>query len=95
MAGKRCSDLDLLKVWIVPTAAFMICAAGFVGGVLAEKNQNRLQLPLISDNVHILGIPGHTAYGLAALGMYSWFLGITVADVERKRSQKSNDPFDE
>ena len=95
MAGKRCSDLDLLKVWIVPTAAFMICAAGFVGGVLAEKNQNRLQLPLISDNVHILGLPGHTAYGLAALGMYSWFLGITVADVERKRSQKSNDPFDE
>ena len=95
MAGKRCSELDLLKVWIVPTAAFMICAAGFVGGVLAEKNQNRLQLPLISDNVHILGLPGHTAYGLAALGMYSWFLGITVADVERKRSQKSNDPFDE
>ena len=95
MAGKRCSDLDLLKVWIVPTAAFMICAAGFVGGVLAEKNQNRLQLPLISDNVHILGLPGYTAYGLAALGMYSWFLGITVADVERKRSQKSNDPFDE
>ena len=95
MAGKRCSDLDLLKVWIVPTAAFMICAAGFVGGVLAEKNQNRLQLPLISDNVHILGLPGHTAYGLAALGMYSWFFGITVADVERKRSQKSNHPFDE
>ena len=95
MAGKRCSELDLLKVWIVPTAAFMICAAGFVGGVLAEKNQNRLQSPLISDNVHILGLPGHTAYGLAALGMYSWFLGITVADVERKRSQKSNDPFDE
>ena len=62
MAGKRCSDLDLLKVWIVPTAAFMICAAGFVGGVLVEKNQNRLQLPLISDNVPILGIPGHTAY---------------------------------
>ena len=35
MAGKRFSELDLLKVWIVPTAAFMICAAGFVGGVLA------------------------------------------------------------
>ena len=95
MAGKRFCDLDLLKVWIVPTAAFMICAAGFVGGVLAEKNQNRLQLPLISDNVHILGIPGHTAYGLAALGMYSWFFGVTVVDVERKRSQKSNDRFDE
>ena len=72
----------------------MICAAGFVGGVLAEKNQNRLQLPLISDNVHILGIPGHTAYGLAALGMYSWFFGVTVVDVERKRSQKSNDRLD-
>ena len=95
MPGKRFSELDLLKVWIVPTAAFMICAAGFVGGVLAEKNQNRLQLPLISDNVHILGIPGHTAYGLAALGMYSWFFGVTVVDVERKRSQKSNDRFDE
>ena len=95
MAGKRCSDLDLLKVWIVPTAAFMICAAGFVGGVLAEKNQSRLQLPLISDNVHILGIPGHTAYGLAALGMYSWIFGITVVDIERKRSQNSNDCFDE
>ena len=95
MAGKRCSELDLLKVWIVPTAAFMICAAGFVGGVLAEKNQNRLELTLISDNVQVLEIPGHTAYGLAALAMYSWFLGITVVDVERKRSQKSNDPFDE
>ena len=95
MARKRFSELDLLRIWIVPTAAFMICAAGFVGGVLAEKNQNRLQLPLISDNVHILGLPGHTAYGLAALGMYSWFLGITVVDVERKRSQKSNAPFDE
>ena len=95
MAGKRFSELDLLKVWIVPTAAFMICAAGFVGGMLAEKNQNRLQLPLISDNVHIFGIPGHTAYGLAALGMYSWFFGVTVVAVERKRSQKSNDRFDE
>ena len=95
MAGKRCSELDLLKVWIVPTAAFMICAAGFVGGVLAEKNQNRLQLPLISDNVHILGLPGHTAYGLAALGMYSWLFGVTVVDFERKRSQISNDCFDE
>ena len=93
MAGKRFSELDLLKVWIVPTAAFMICAAGFVGGVLAEKNQSRLRLPLISDNVHILGIPGHTAYGLAALGMYSWIFGITVVDIERKRSQNSNDCF--
>ena len=95
MAGKQFSELDLLKVWIVPTAAFMICAAGFVGGVLAEKNQSRLQLPLISDNVHILGIPGHTAYGLAALGMYSWIFGITVVDIERKRSKNSNDCFDE
>ena len=95
MAGKRCSELDLLKVWIVPTAAFMICAAGFVGGVLAEKNQNRLQLPLISDNVQIFGIPAHTAYGLAALGMYSWIFGITVVDIERKRSKNSNDCFDE
>ena len=95
MAGKRCSDLDLLKVWIVPTAAFMICAAGFVGGVLAEKNANRLQLTLIPNNVQIFGIPGHTAYGLAALGMYSWFFAVAVVDVERKRSQKSNDRLNE
>ena len=95
MAGQRCSEFDLLKIWIVPTATFMLCAAGFIGGVLVEKHENRLQLPLIPDNAQIYGMPAHAAYGLAALGMYSWFLGITVVDVERKRSQKSNDPFDE
>jgi hypothetical protein len=95
VARKRFSELDLLRIWIVPTAAFMICAAGFVGGVLAEKKQNRLQLPLISDNVQIFGIPAHTAYGLAALGMYSWFFAVAVVDVDRKRSQKSNDRLNE
>ena len=88
MTKKRFGELTLLKIWVVPAAAFWLCAAGFVGGVIAEKNSDPNK-PLIPENVMLYGVlPTHGIQGALAIGMYSWLFGLAVVDAERKRVAK-------
>jgi hypothetical protein len=68
MSRKRFNELTVLNIWIVPATAFWLCAVGFVGGVLAEKNSDPKN-PLIPPNVTVLGIPIHAVQGVAAIAM--------------------------
>ena len=91
MTQKRFGELNFFKIWVVPAAAFWLCAAGFVGGVIAEQN-NDPNKPLISKNVMVLGVlPTHGIQGAIAIAMYSWFFGLAVVDAERKRVAKGRD----
>ena len=91
MTQKRFSEVTLLKLWVVPAAAFWLCAAGFVGGVLAEKNIDPNK-PLIAENVMLFGVlPTHGIQGALAIGVYSWLFGLAVVDAERKRVAKESD----
>ena len=84
MTNKRFGELTLLKIWVVPAAAFWLCAAGFVGGVIAEKNSD--------PNKPLLPVEYPTAVGGGvAIAMYSWLFGLAVVDAERKRVAKGND----
>ena len=87
MTQKRFGELTLLKLWVVPAAAFWICAAGFVGGVIAERNSdpNKPLLPV--------EYPAAVGGGLA-IAMYSWLFGLAVVDAERKRVAKAKDAAD-
>ena len=94
MTKKRFGELTLLKIWVVPAAAFWLCAAGFVGGVIAEKNSDPNK-PLIPENVMLYGVlPTHGIQGALAIGMYSWLFGLAVVDAERKRVAKAKDSAD-
>ena len=89
---KRFGQLSILKLWIVPVAAFWLCAAGFVGGVLVEKNSDPNQL-FVAENVMLFGIlPTHAAQGALAIGLYSWLFGLAVVEAERKRLVKERNP---
>ena len=91
MTQKRFGELTFLKLWVVPAAAFWLCAAGFVGGVLAEKNSDSNK-PLIAENVMLFGVlPTHGIQGALAIGLYSWLFGLAVLDAERKRVAKESD----
>ena len=87
MTQKRFGEMSLLKLWVVPAAAFWICAAGFVGGVIAERNSdpNKPLLPV--------EYPAAVGGGLA-IAMYSWLFGLAVVDAERKRVAKAKDAAD-
>ena len=92
MTHKRFGELTFFKLWVVPAAAFWICAAGFVGGVLAEKNSDPNK-PLIAENVTLFGVlPTHGIQGALAIGLYSWLFGLAVVDAERKRVVKERNP---
>ena len=87
MTQKRFGELTLLKIWVVPAAAFWICAAGFVGGVIAERNSD--------PNKPLLPVEYPTAVGGGlAIAMYSWLFGLAVVDAERKRVAKAKDAAD-
>ena len=91
MTHKRFGELTFFKLWVVPAAAFWICAAGFVGGVLAEKNSDPNK-PLIAENVTLFGVlPTQGIQGALAIGLYSWLFGLAVVDAERKRVAKESD----
>jgi len=90
MTQKRFGELTVLKLWILPAAVFWLCAAGFVGGVIAEKNSDPNK-PLIPGNVSVLGVPSHGVQGAVAIAMYSWLFGLAVVDAERKRVTKERD----
>ena len=87
MTQKRFGELTMLKICVVPAAAFWLCAVGFVGGVIAEKNSdpNKPLLPVEYPTV----VAGGTA-----IAMYSWLFGLAVVDAERKRVAKAKDPAD-
>ena len=88
MTQKRFGELTFLKIWIIPATAFWLCAAGFVGGVIAEKNRDPSKA-LIPENMMVLGVlPTHGIQGAIAIGMYSWLFGLAVVDAERKRVAK-------
>ena len=102
MTQKRFGELTLFKLWVVPAAAFWICAAGFVGGVIVEKNSDPNK-PLIPENValgnvkfrgRVLEVSTHAIQGAAAIAMYSWLFGLAVVDAERKRAAKDKDAAD-
>ena len=85
MTQKRFGELTLFKLWVVPAAAFWLCAAGFVGGVIAEKDSD--------PNKPLLPVEYPTALGgVVAIGMYSWLFGLAVVDAERKHVTKGSDP---
>ena len=91
MTQKRFGEVIFFKLWIVPAAVFWLCAAGFVGGVLAEKNSDPNK-PLIAENVMLFGVlPTHGIQGALAIGLYSWLFGLAVVDAERKRVAKESD----
>ena len=91
MTQKRFGEVIFFKLWVVPAAAFWLCAADFVGGVLAEKNSDPNK-PLIAENVMLLGVlPTHGIQGALAIGLYSWLFGLAVVDAERKRVAKESD----
>ena len=80
MTHQRFGELTFLKIWVVPVAAFWLCAAGFVGGVIAEKNSDPRK-SLIPENVMVRGVlPTHGIQGAIAIGMYSWLFGLAVVD---------------
>ena len=84
MTKKRFGELTLLKIWVVPAAAFWLCAAGFVDGVIAERNSD--------PNKPLIPVPYPTVVtGGVAIAMYSWLFGLAVVDAERKRMAKGND----
>ena len=84
MTQKRFSELSLFKLWVVPAAAFWLCAAGFVGGVIAERNSD--------SNKPLIPVPyPKVVTGGVAIAMYSWLFGLAVVDAERKRVAKEND----
>ena len=84
MTQKRFGELRLFKFWVVPAAAFWLCAAGFVGGVIAERNSD--------PNKPLIPVPYPTVVtGGVAIAMYSWLFGLAVVDAERKRVAKGND----
>ena len=87
MMQTRFGELTLFKFWVVPAAAFWLCAAGFVGGVIAERNSdpNKPLLPV--------EYPAAVGGGLA-IAMYSWLFGLAVVDAERKRVAKASDSDD-
>ena len=87
MNQKRFGELTFFKIWAVPAAAFWLCAAGFVGGVVAERNSDPNK-PLIS-----VPYPSVVVVG-AAIAMYSWLFGLAVVDAERKRVAKASDSDD-
>ena len=88
MKQKRFDELTLFKTWVVPAGAFWLCAAGFVGGVIAEKKQ-RPQQASSSTECDGAGSVAHPRDpGAIAIGMYSWFFGLAVVDAERKRVAK-------
>ena len=91
MTQKRFGEVTFFKLWVVPAAAFWLCAAGFVGGVLAEKNSDPNK-PLNAENVMLFGaLPTHGIQGALAIGLYSWLFGLAVVDAERKRVAKESD----
>ena len=91
MTQKRFGEMALLKIWIAPAATLFVCATGFVGGVLAEKNIDPNK-SLIPENVYVYGvIPTHAIQGAVAIAMYSWLFSLSVVDAERKRARQSND----
>ena len=91
MTQKRLREMTFLKIWIAPVATLFICATGFVGGVLAEKNSDPNK-SLIPENVYVYGvIPTHAIQGAVAIAMYSWLFGLSVVDAERKRARQLND----
>ena len=55
MTQKRFGEMTLLKIWIAPAATLFVCATGFVGGVLAEKNIDPNK-SLIPENVYVYGV---------------------------------------
>ena len=84
MTQKRFGELSLFRFWVVPAAAFWLCAAGFVGGVIAQRNSD--------PNKPLIPVPYPTVVtGGVAIAMYSWLFGLAVVDVERKRVAKGND----
>ena len=84
MNQKRFGELSLLKLWVVPASAFLLCAAGFVGGVIAERNSD--------PNKPLLPVEYPTAVGgCVAIAMYSWLFGLAVVDAERRRVAKAKD----
>ena len=87
MTQKRFGEMTLFKIWVVPAAVFWLCAVGFVGGVIAERNSDPKK-PLIS-----VPYPTVVTWG-AAIAMYSWLFGLAVVDAERKRVAKAKDPAD-
>ena len=92
MTQKRFGELSFFKLWVVPVAAFWLCSAGFVGGVLVEKNSDPTK-PLVAENVMLFGIlPTHAVQGALAIGLYSWLFGLSVVDAERKRVVKERNP---
>ena len=102
MTQKRFGELTLFKLWVVPAAAFWLCAAGFVGGVIAEKNSDPNK-PLIPEKValfnfkyrgRVVEVSSHAIQGVAAIAMYSWLFGLAVVDAERKRVAKASDSDD-
>ena len=74
--------MAFFKLWVVPAAAFWICAAGFVGGVIAERNSDPDKPLLPVEYPTIVG-------GGVAIAMYSWLFGLAVVDAERKRAAKA------
>ena len=94
MTHQRFGELTFFKLWVVPAAAFWICAAGFVGGVLADKNSDPNKT-MIAENVTLFGVlPTHGIQGALAIGLYSWLFGLAVVDAERKRVAKESDSVD-
>ena len=91
MTQKQFGEVTFIKLWVVPAAAFWLCAAGFVGGVMAEKNSDPNK-PLIAENVMLFRVlPTHGIQGALAIGLYSWLFGLAVVDAERKRVAKESD----
>lgn len=87
MTQKRFDELTFFKIWVVPAAAFWLCAVGFVGGVIAERNSDPKKplIPVLYPTV---------VTGGAAIAMYSWLFGLAVVDAERKRVAKGADADD-
>ena len=84
MTQKRFGELTLFKLWVVPATAFWLCAVGFVGGLIAERNSD-------PNKPFIPATYPREVTGVVAIAMYSWLFGLAVVDAERKRVAKGND----
>jgi len=86
VAKNRFSERDLINLWFVPGAVFVVFAAGFMVGGLVEARRMPSQPSLFSQAPGLREIGGVTAFAF-----YSAFLCDAVSRGQRKKSKQESD----
>jgi len=84
VAKNRFSERDLINLWFVPGAVFVVFAAGFMVGGLVEARRPPTQPSLFPQAPPVLRQIG----GVTAFAFYSAFLCDAVSRRHRRKSKQ-------